>query len=91
MEYHKSNITFVFSDQNYEAIVAHTVKFFCTERSLSNLTVELPHAITTLVLLFVLQLGIAFGNIAFYTLALSYVDDNVLEHNVPAIFGKFII
>lgn len=45
------------------------------------------HGITTLVLLFVLQLGIALGMIAFYTLGFSYLDDNVSEHESPALLA----
>lgn len=41
-------------------------------------------------MLFVLQFGIALGNIAYYTLGLSYLDDNVLEHHSPAVIGKYI-
>lgn len=39
-------------------------------------------------MLFVLQFGIAVGNIAYYTLGISYLDDNVLEHHSPAVIGK---
>lgn len=54
--------------------------------------VELPHAITTLILLFTLQTGIAYGFVAFYTLGLTYLDDNSLEHNSPALIGnKFLL
>lgn len=42
------------------------------------------HSITTLVLLFVLQLAIALGTIAYFTLGFSYLDDNVHEHESPA-------
>lgn len=49
--------------------------------------VELPHASTTLVFLFLLQTGIAYGFIGFYTLGLTYLDDNALAHNAPALIG----
>jgi Organic Anion Transporter Polypeptide (OATP) family len=45
------------------------------------------HSLTTLILLFVLQLGIALGTIAFYTLGFSYIDDNVYEHESPALIS----
>lgn len=45
------------------------------------------HSTTTLALLFVLQLGIALGIIAFYTLGFSYLDDNVYEHESPALIA----
>lgn len=48
---------------------------------------ELPHAITTLIGLFILQTGLSYGFIAFYTLGLTYLDDNAIEHNVPALIG----
>jgi hypothetical protein len=41
-------------------------------------------SMTTLVLLFVLQLAIALGTVAFFTLGFSYLDDNVHEHESPA-------
>lgn len=48
---------------------------------------EIPHSITTLVGLFLLQTGISYGFIGFYTLGLTYLDDNALEHNIPALIG----
>lgn len=52
------------------------------------MTNEITYSITTLAMLFVLQIGIGMGNVAFYTLALSYIDDNVMEHHSPALLGK---
>lgn len=52
-----------------------------------NLTQNGAHGITTLILLFVLQLGIGLGMIAFYTLGFSYLDDNVNEHESPALLA----
>lgn len=48
---------------------------------------ESPHAITTLIGLFLLQTGISYGFIAFYTLGISYLNDNAVEHNLPALIG----
>lgn len=48
---------------------------------------EQAHSITTLILLFVLQFGIAMGAVAFYTLGFTYLDDNVHEHESPALLG----
>lgn len=45
------------------------------------------HSLTTLILLFVLQVGIGLGNIAFFSLGFSYLDDNVHEHESPALLG----
>lgn len=46
-----------------------------------------PHAITTLIGLYLLQIGISYGFIAFYTLGLTYLDENAIEHNIPALIG----
>lgn len=48
---------------------------------------EVPHAITTLIGLFLLQIGISYGFIAFYTLGLTYLDENAQQHNAPALIG----
>lgn len=45
------------------------------------------HGNIALTLLFCLQLGIALGIIAFYTLGFSYLDDNVDEHESPALLA----
>lgn len=45
------------------------------------------HGTTTLAMLFTLQLFIGLSVIAFYTLGLSYLDDNVYEHESPALIG----
>ena len=45
------------------------------------------HGTSTLILLFVLQLGIGLGMIAFYALGFSYLDDNVSEHESPALLA----
>lgn len=55
---------------------------------LARLSIEpVPHAVTTLIGLFLLQIGISYGWIAFYTLGLTYLDDNAIEHNSPALIG----
>lgn len=48
---------------------------------------EIPDSITTLIGLFILQVGISYGFIAFYTLGLTYLDDNAQQHNAPALIG----
>lgn len=45
------------------------------------------HGITTLILLFVLQFGIALGLTSLYTLGLSFLDDNASEHESPALIA----
>lgn len=48
---------------------------------------EQAYSETTLAMLFVLQLAIGLGNIVFYSLGLSYIDDNVKERHSPALIG----
>ena len=48
---------------------------------------DTPHSITTLILLFCLQLGTGLGLIALYTLGFAYLDDNVSEHETPALLA----
>lgn len=59
----------------------------CIRQRSENLMSSNLHSTTTLVLLFVLQFGIALGIIAFYTLGFSYLDDNVYEHESPALIA----
>lgn len=46
------------------------------------------HSTSTLILLFVLQLGTALGIIAFYSLGFTYLDDNVHEHESPGLIAS---
>lgn len=64
------------------------VDLFCSNRTSESLINEIPHSITTLIALFLLQTGISYGFIGFYTLGLTYVDDNAVEHTAPALIGK---
>lgn len=52
-----------------------------------NLILDNAHGITTLIMLFVLQFGIALGLIAFFALGFSYLDDNLHEHEAPALLA----
>lgn len=45
----------------------------------------------TIVVLFILQAGIALGNIAFYCLGITYMDDNTKEINSPALIGNDLL
>lgn len=81
---------FINSSSDVQAIAAPQINQLCSERTIENLTDEITYSVTTLIMLFVLQFGIAIGNIAYYTLGLSYLDDNVLEHHSPAVIGKSI-
>lgn len=81
--------SFVSSSENSESTVgSHVVDLLCTNRTLANLLNEMPHSTTTLVTLFLLQTGISYGFIGFYTLGLTYVDDNAVEHTAPALIGE---
>lgn len=72
------------------AIMASPTGHLCAETTSSNLTVEKSYTITTLALFFLLQFGIAAGNIVFFTLGFSYLDDNTLAHNSPALIGEYL-
>lgn len=60
----------------------------CIFSTSANLNVpQIPHSTITLIALFLLQIGFSYGFIAFYTLGLTYLDDNAIQHNVPALLG----
>lgn len=78
------------SDQN-ESILAPDVNVLCTERTIESLVDEPSYADTTLAMLFVLQLANGAGTVVFYTLGLSYIEDNVAgAANAPALFGTLL-
>lgn len=81
-----------FSSSSNSTINLHTVNLQCTIATTASLSLpEIPaHSITTLIGLFILQIGLAYGFIAFYTLGLTYLDDNAIQHNVPALIGAAI-
>lgn len=83
----KVNFKQNFRDDLNGAIVAHEVNQMCTERTIESLTDELTYSVTTLAMLFVLQIAIGLGHIAFYSLGISYIDDNVKEVHSPALIG----
>lgn len=61
--------------------------YLCTNRTFEMFVTELPHSTTNLIFLFLLQIGIGCGFVAFYTLGLTYLDDNALQHNSAALIG----
>lgn len=78
----------VFFSATQSTISVHSVNLLCSNHMSAGISFEeIPHSITTLIGLFVLQTGISYGFIAFYTLGLTYLDDNSLEHNIPALIG----
>lgn len=70
---------------------SHVVDLLCSNRTSDELINEIPHSATTLITLFLLQTGISYGFIGFYTLGLTYVDDNAVEHTAPALIGRFFV
>ncbi|XP_063706658.1 solute carrier organic anion transporter family member 4A1-like [Culicoides brevitarsis] len=56
----------------------------CFEYVAGRLGSARSHAITTQIMLFIVQFGIGMGNVAFYCLGISYLDDNLKEHESPA-------
>lgn len=82
-------IVVTLSRENSESTVgSHVVDLLCTNRTSESLINEIPHSITTLIALFLLQVGISYGIIGFYTLGLTYVDENTVEHTSPALIGE---
>lgn len=78
----------IFSSASSSTVNLHTVNLQCIISASANLSIaEIPHSITTLIGLFILQIGLSYGFIAFYTLGLTYLDDNAIQHNVPALLG----
>lgn len=61
----------------------------CVLEQSARLQMEHAHAITTLVLMFIAQAVIGIANIAFYCLGMSYMDDNLREHQSPAYIGMY--
>lgn len=69
----------------------HSVNLQCTLQTMASLSLaKIPHSITTLIGLFILQIGLSYGFIAFYTLGLTYLEDNAVRHNAPALIGAAI-
>lgn len=82
------NFFFRFSSASSSTFNLHTVNLQCMFSTSARLNLaEIPHSITTLIGLFILQIGLSYGFIGFYTLGLTYLDDNAVQHNVPALLG----
>lgn len=69
------------------AIQAFIPVDLCLEREIEEMISEKPYVLTTLVMLYVTATAIGLGNIAFYCLGLTYMDDNLKEHESPAFIG----
>lgn len=76
------------SSTESDTIAAIQVEKVCVLEQSAELQVERPYAITTLVLMFIAQALIGIANIAFYCLGMSYLDDNLKEHQSPSYIGK---
>nr|XP_019932895.2 solute carrier organic anion transporter family member 1C1 [Aedes albopictus] len=70
-----------------QTIAASQVENVCILEQSAEIQMEHPYAITTLVLMFVAQAVIGIANIAFYCLGMSYMDDNLREHQSPGYIG----
>lgn len=66
---------------------AAEISVTCSVTVSGNLSTDQPYGITSLVLLFIMQFGIGIGNIAFYCLGLSYIDDNTHNSESPGFLG----
>lgn len=77
----------LFSSEDNDTIGLIELSMLCIRHKSENLMTADLHGSTTLILLFVLQLGIALGTISFYTLGFSYLDDNVQEHESPGLIA----
>lgn len=62
----------------------------CTDHPIERAADTKSHMITTIIMLYLLQFMVGMGNVAFYTLGLSYMDDNLKEHESPAFLGAAI-
>lgn len=51
---------------------------------------EAQSSTLTLAMLFVLQLALGMGSLAYYTLGVSYIDDNSLSQDSPAVIGVIL-
>lgn len=78
---------FILSNDNNNTIDRIETSVVCIRSPSGHLTMDDSHGTIALILLFCLQLGIALGIIAFYTLGFSYLDDNVSEHESPALLA----
>ncbi|XP_055644230.1 solute carrier organic anion transporter family member 74D [Toxorhynchites rutilus septentrionalis] len=70
-----------------QTIDAVPLENVCILEQSAELQTERPHGITTLVLMFIVQALVGITNTAFYCLGLSYLDDNLKEHQSPGYVG----
>ncbi|XP_062545501.1 solute carrier organic anion transporter family member 1C1 [Armigeres subalbatus] len=75
--------TLTHNSDDTQTLSASQVGNVCVLEQSAQLQMDHPHAITTLVLMFIAQAVIGIANIAFYCLGMSYMDDNLLEHQSP--------
>ncbi|XP_055597339.1 solute carrier organic anion transporter family member 1C1 [Uranotaenia lowii] len=79
--------TLTHNSSESDTIGALQVDNVCELQQSAEMQDEKMHAITTLVLLFVGQALIGMANIVFYCLGMSYLDDNLREHQSPSHIG----
>lgn len=83
----KINLINLSSNEDNNTIDAIETSILCIRSTSGNLLSDSAHGITTLILLFVLQFGIALGLTSLYTLGLSFLDDNSAEHESPGLIA----
>ncbi|XP_053696574.1 solute carrier organic anion transporter family member 4C1 [Sabethes cyaneus] len=76
--------TLTHSSDDAPTLAAIQVKTICILEQSAAIQAEKPWAVTTLVLMFIAQALIGIANVAFYCLGLSYMDDNLKEHQSPS-------
>lgn len=63
------------------------MSILCIRPTSENLISNNAYGLATIILLFVLQFGIALGVTGLYTLGFSFLDDNVHEHESPGLIA----
>ncbi|XP_058446033.1 solute carrier organic anion transporter family member 74D [Malaya genurostris] len=76
--------TLTHNSNDSETIAAIEVANVCILDQSAELQIEKPYGITTLVLMFFAQALIGIANVTFYCLGMSYLDDNLREHQSPS-------
>jgi hypothetical protein len=79
--------SFYLSNEENNTVDAIETSNLCIRSAQQNMFSDDAHGITTLILLFVLQFGIALGITSLYTLGFSFLDDNVNEHESPGLIA----
>ncbi|XP_058819784.1 solute carrier organic anion transporter family member 74D [Topomyia yanbarensis] len=76
--------TLTHNSNDSQTIAAIEVPNVCILDQSADIQIEKPYGITTLVLMFIAQALIGIANVTFYCLGMSYLDDNLREHQSPS-------